>query len=87
MDQHLRKQTLPRLLIPSSRGLPPVVALRGTRPAKPQFRNPLSFMRCLGLGLADAVPDANTIWTFREALRRATLNGARRLRCCLKPLR
>jgi IS5 family transposase len=31
----------------------------------------LSFMRFLGLGLADLVPDANTIWTFREALKRA----------------
>ena len=31
----------------------------------------LSFMRFLGLGLADPVPDANTIWTFREALKRA----------------
>jgi len=31
----------------------------------------LSFMRFLGLGLADAVPDANTIWTFREALKKA----------------
>ena len=28
-------------------------------------------MRFLGLGLADAVPDANTIWTFREALKKA----------------
>jgi IS5 family transposase len=27
------------------------------------------FMRFLGLGLADAVPDANRIWTFREALK------------------
>ena len=35
----------------------------------------LSFMRFLGLGLADPVPDANTIWTFREALTRATLGG------------
>jgi transposase, IS5 family len=26
----------------------------------------LSFMRFLGLGLADPVPDANTVWTFRE---------------------
>jgi IS5 family transposase len=25
----------------------------------------LSFMRFLGLGLSDTVPDANTIWTFR----------------------
>ena len=31
----------------------------------------LSFMRFLGLGLSDAVPDANTIWTIREALKRA----------------
>jgi transposase, IS5 family len=31
----------------------------------------LSFMRFLGLGMADPVPDANTIWTFREALKRA----------------
>jgi Transposase domain (DUF772) len=28
-------------------------------------------MRFLGLGLGDAVPDANTIWTFREALTKA----------------
>ena len=31
----------------------------------------LSFMRFLGLGLTDQVPDANTIWAFREALKRA----------------
>jgi hypothetical protein len=28
-------------------------------------------MRFLGLGLSDAVPDANTMWTFRQALKRA----------------
>jgi hypothetical protein len=28
-------------------------------------------MRFLGVGLADPVPDANTIWTFQEALKRA----------------
>src|SRR5215210_5283614 len=39
------------------------------------IKDRLSFMRFLGLGLADAVPDANTIWTFREALTRATLQG------------
>src|SRR6202050_5529321 len=33
------------------------------------IRDRLSFMRFLGLRLADTVPDANTIWTFREALR------------------
>ena len=32
------------------------------------LRDRLSWMRFLGLGLGDAVPDANTIWTFREAL-------------------
>ena len=32
-------------------------------------------MRFLGLGLADTVPDANTIWGFREALRRARIAG------------
>lgn len=37
------------------------------------IKDRLSFMRFLGLGLADTVPDANTIWTFREALTRATL--------------
>jgi IS5 family transposase len=35
------------------------------------IKDRLSFMRFLGLGLAAAVPDANTIWTFREALKRA----------------
>src|SRR3954471_12635409 len=32
-------------------------------------------MRFLELELADAVPDANTIWTFREALTRAKIDG------------
>ena len=32
-------------------------------------------MRFLGLGLAGPVPDANTIWTFREALTRAWIEG------------
>ncbi|WP_424139944.1 IS5 family transposase [Roseomonas chloroacetimidivorans] len=35
------------------------------------IKDRLSFMRFLGLGLADPVPDANTIWAFREALKRA----------------
>src|SRR3954471_6413853 len=35
------------------------------------IKDRLSFMRFLGINLADAVPDANTIWTFREALRKA----------------
>ena len=38
------------------------------------IKDRLSFMRFLGLGLADAVPDANTIWTFREAMTRARID-------------
>ena len=37
------------------------------------IKDRLSFMRFLGLGVADTVPDANTIWTFREALTRAKI--------------
>ena len=34
----------------------------------------LSFMRFLGLGLSDRVPDAKTIWLFREmTYRRSTM--------------
>jgi IS5 family transposase len=36
-----------------------------------QLRDRLSFMRFLGLGLEDAVPDATTLWLYREALARA----------------
>lgn len=32
------------------------------------IRDRLSFMRFLGLGLQDAVPDAKTVWLYREAL-------------------
>lgn len=35
------------------------------------LRDRLTWMRFLGLGLGDPVPDANTIWTFREALAKA----------------
>jgi len=35
------------------------------------IKDRLSFMRFLGLGLAETVPDANTIWTFCEALKKA----------------
>ncbi len=34
-------------------------------------RDRLSWMRLGGLGIADTVPDANTLWDFREALIRA----------------
>lgn len=36
-----------------------------------QMRDRLSFMRFLGLGLADRVPDAKTVWLSREQLVRA----------------
>lgn len=39
------------------------------------IKDRLSFMRFLGLGLSDSVPDANTIWTFREALTEAQIEG------------
>ena len=39
--------------------------------AEYQLRDRLSFMRFVGLGLGDPVPDAKTIWLFREQLTRA----------------
>jgi len=36
-----------------------------------QLRDRLSFMRFVGLGLEDAVPDAKTLWLYREALAKA----------------
>ncbi len=36
-----------------------------------QIEDRLSFMRFLGLGLGDRVPDAKTIWLFREHLTQA----------------
>jgi len=39
------------------------------------IRDRLFFIWFLGLGLADPVPDANTIWTFREALKMAIREG------------
>jgi len=38
-----------------------------------QIRDRLSFMRFLGLGIGDRVPDAKTIWLFREQLGEAKL--------------
>ena len=36
-----------------------------------QIRDRLSFMRFLGLGLEDRVPDAKTVWLYREQLTQA----------------
>ena len=41
--------------------------------AEYQLRDRFSFMRFLGLELEDAVPDAKTLWLFREALAKAGL--------------
>ncbi|AQT69210.1 Transposase DDE domain protein [Anaerohalosphaera lusitana] len=38
-----------------------------------QIRDRISFMRFLGLGIGDRVPDAKTIWLFREQLTEAGL--------------
>ena len=43
------------------------------------MRDRLSWMRFLGLGLGDPVPDANTIWTFREALTKAGASAPKTL--------
>ena len=40
-------------------------------PPSSRVRDRLSFMRFLGLELGDRVPDAKTIWLFREQLVRA----------------
>jgi transposase-like protein DUF772 len=39
------------------------------------IKDRLSFMRFLGLTLADRVPDANSNWNFREALSMALIDG------------
>ena len=36
-----------------------------------QIRDRLSFIRFLGLGLGDRVPDAKTVWLYRDALAEA----------------
>lgn len=38
-----------------------------------QIRDRLSFMRFLGLRIEDGVPDAKTIWLFRERLKELNL--------------
>lgn len=38
-----------------------------------QVKDRLSFMRFLGLGLAASVPDARTLWVFREELKEHNL--------------
>lgn len=41
------------------------------------LKDRLPFMRFLGLGIADAFPDASMIWTFREALKKVDAVDAR----------
>ena len=38
-----------------------------------QIQDRVSFMRFLGLGFADKIPDAKTVWLFREHLKEAKL--------------
>ncbi len=38
-----------------------------------QVRDRLSFMRFLSLGLEDRVPDAKTVWLYRDGLAQAGL--------------
>lgn len=40
-----------------------------------QILDRMSFMRFLGLHAGDPVPDAKTIWLFREQLRQAVLRN------------
>ncbi len=47
----------------------------------------LSFLRFLGLGLSDRVPDARTIWLFREKLTKAGVIGPLFERCDATPWR
>ena len=51
-----------------------------------QINDRLSFQRFLGLGLDDRVPDAKTIWLFRETLRKAGADKAlfKLFRCVLQ---
>lgn len=41
--------------------------------AEYQINDRMSFMRFLGLGLGDSVPDAKTIWLFRDTLTKANV--------------
>ena len=41
-----------------------------------QIRDRLSFMRFLGLNLEDRVPDAKTVWLFRETLKQGQMGEA-----------
>lgn len=47
--------------------------------AEYQLRDRLSFMRFAGLALHEPVPDAKTIWLFREQLTRCGVNGTLKL--------
>ncbi|CDN11000.1 Mobile element protein [Richelia intracellularis] len=38
-----------------------------------QVNDRLSFMRFLGLGLAESIPDATTVWLFRQQFKQQGL--------------
>ena len=51
--------------------IPPVLYNLSDDQVEHQIRDRLSFMRFLGLGLEDRVPDAKTVWLYREQLTQA----------------
>ncbi|GBQ36924.1 transposase [Acetobacter fabarum DSM 19596] len=55
---------------------PPVALVVGRQGFDDEYirfgRHRFSFLRFLGLGLSDRVPDAKTVWLFRERLTQAS---------------
>ena len=47
-----------------------------------QVRDRLSFSRFLGLAIEDSIPDATTLWLFREKLAKAGLPVDQRVSIC-----
>jgi IS5 family transposase len=48
------------------------------------IKDRLSFMRSMGLTRADRAPDADSIWNFREALPRTTVDSRPAIEVLLK---
>jgi hypothetical protein len=51
------------------------------------IKDRLSFRHFLGRGVADAMPDVNTVWLFREALTKVTIDGKARHPCSAMSVR
>ena len=63
---------IPDELKKSSAGRKPFDAILG-RAVEYQVRDRLSFSRFLGLAIEDSIPDATTLWLFREKLAKAEM--------------